>query len=216
MGCRSSKVDADGHHHHGAGYTFKGDRRRVESYEVKGTDVTMIGNKSFSGCDILKSVTFSPDISIVGDKGFQGCTSLTEIVVLPEQLVTIGYEAFSECASLKDITNILGFNLKSIEGCAFFRCTSLVALNIPPNVEKIRKYAFKGCIKIEDVTIPPTVTNIDPEAFSGCDTALKIAKAEGFDNVEEWGRDNWLADNDGGRGSFLSEETSARSSTVSL
>jgi len=75
---------------------------------------------------------------IISD-GFKDLTSL-QTVILPENIITVGYGAFNNCTSLKNIN--LSSNLQRIEPYAFCRCASLTNINIPANVSFIGAYAF--------------------------------------------------------------------------
>lgn len=62
-------------------------------------------------------------------------------MTLPQSLTSIGYDAFYDCYSLKEIV-------------------------IPDGTTSIGRYAFSYCKDLEKVTIPASVTSIDSYAFS--------------------------------------------------
>ena len=74
--------------------------------------------------------------------------------------------------SLKYI--VIPDSAKTIEGGAFFNCTSLKAITIPPSVTQIGDEAFSGCSSLKENTIPSTVTRIGQEVFAGCSSLKEI------------------------------------------
>ena len=64
--------------------------------------VTIIGNRSFYGCDNLRSVTFPDSVTSVGDNAFQWCENLTNIAI-PNSVANIGFAAFNNCTGITAI-----------------------------------------------------------------------------------------------------------------
>lgn len=64
--------------------------------------------------------------------------------VVPDSVVTIGYEAFSWCDSIQSIVFGANSNLKNIEGRAFAGCTSLANVSLPDSLVMIENQAFAG------------------------------------------------------------------------
>ena len=57
--------------------------------------------------------------------------------------------------------------VKSIEGNAFYRCTSLKEVIIPDTVSTIGDGAFFGCTSLASITIPASIEKIGKDAFGG-------------------------------------------------
>lgn len=66
--------------------------------------VIIIGEKAFSGCTNLETVSFGQNskLQTIGDGAFAGCTSLKEIEI-PASITVLYLSAFSECDNLKTI-----------------------------------------------------------------------------------------------------------------
>ncbi len=78
--------------------------------------------------------------------------TLTDLVIPSEidgkAVTTIGYEAFSDCTSLKSVT--ISESVKSIYRYAFSNCTSLKSVTIPESVKSIGADAFGYFYNEED------------------------------------------------------------------
>lgn len=78
---------------------------------------------------------------------------------MPDSITRIGYQAFSGCSSLNDIT--LSNNLKEIAGRAFDCCASLTNLELPQSLERIGSACFTDCTNLKELTIPENVNEIE-------------------------------------------------------
>ena len=150
--------------------------------------VTSIGDRAFSGCTSLTSVTIGNNVTSIGIYAFVG-TSLTTPVynahcfaylptsfkgayVIPEGIKQIAGGAFSDCSSLTSIT--IPNSVTSIGNSAFERCSSLTSIVIPNNVTSIGDYAFYLCSSLTSVTIGNSVTSIGDAAFYYCTSLTSI------------------------------------------
>lgn len=66
--------------------------------------VTSIGNRAFTGCDVLTSVTLPESgLETIGEKAFMGCEKLSSITI-PKSVTTIKEQAFFSCYALGGVT----------------------------------------------------------------------------------------------------------------
>ena len=105
-------------------------------------------------------------VSSIGERAFSSCSSLTSITI-PKSVKSIGYEAFADCTKLKSVTIQNG--VTSIGTRAFKGCESLTSVTIPKSVTSVGHNAFVDCPMLTSVTIPKSVTKIGEYAF-GYDT----------------------------------------------
>ena len=110
---------------------------------------------------------------------------------LPESIVIIGTDAFSNCTSLI-IDDLYLPNLTTLGG-AFFNCDvrkisnlgsitnvtgfqnniNLKSVVLPETITTIYSWAFGNCTSLTTINLPKTITTIEGQAFSNC-TSLVI------------------------------------------
>lgn len=125
-----------------------GDKRGLTEYEVPASyaaeeggellPVTEIGDKAFSDCYRLSSVTLPDTVTKIGVNAFLGC-AFSQFTI-PESVKEIGYAAFGLCDALKEIT-------------------------IPESVETLEKCAFSNCAGLEKAVVRATITVLDYKVF---------------------------------------------------
>ena len=84
----------------------------------------------------------------------------------------IGNSAFFWCSSLTSIT--IPPSVTSIGNSAFRECSNLASIAIPPSVTSIGNSAFRKCSNLASIAIPPSVINIGSGVFSGCKSLTSI------------------------------------------
>ena len=126
LGCKNSVIPADG-------------------------SVTTIGERAFSYCGSLTSVTIPDSVTAIGEYAFSDCYSLTSITI-PNSVTSIGSYAFYNCRNLMSVTFGENSQLTSIGYKAFDECSSLTTITIPDSVTAIGYYAFRGCSSLTSVT----------------------------------------------------------------
>ncbi len=131
-----------------------------------------MGSGAFCGSGLTEAV-LHPDLDQVPSAVFCGCVNL-EKVVLPENLISIGDDAFGKIEEYDEYYNLISK-----------ACTSLRHIELPESLEYIGSEAFNGSAiegdLIDDtgvkvLEIPARVQNIGYDAFSECNNicAVKI------------------------------------------
>jgi len=142
-----------------------------ETKDVVIVGYSTIGDKAFSGCSSLKSITITEGATSIGERAFWECSSLMSITI-PAGVTSIGNTAFYNCSSLRNVTfpdsvTSLGYGL-------FYGCIGLEDTNIPKGVKAIDYSTFQDCSSLETITIPNGVTSIGNSAFNGCSSLKSI------------------------------------------
>lgn len=159
-----------------------------EGVEIIGKEAFSCSPNNFYANQALTSMELPESIKEVGEAAFKNCTNL-ETINLPDELNTIGSEAFSntavksidfpaslhfmgtsafsECTSLETVA--INQELTSIPARTFYNCTSLTSVNLPDTVTSIGDEAFSGCSGLETLTVGEFVNSVGGAAFYGCE-----------------------------------------------
>ena len=132
---------------------YSGNVTIPETVTHNGTEyrVTAIGERAFSYCRGLTSVTIPNSVTSIGYEAFYNCSCLTSVTI-PESVTAIGDEAFSRCTGLTSVT--IPNSVTTIGELAFFGCSGLTSVTIPESVTSIGNGAFRGCTGLTSITIP--------------------------------------------------------------
>ena len=151
------------------------------------SSVTSIGERAFSGCSGLTSVTIPNSVTSIGYRAFSGCSGLTSVTI-PNSVTSIGNGAFSDCSGLTSIN--IPNSVTSIGEWTFSDCSGLTSITIPNSVTTIGERTFYGCSGLTSITIPNSVTSIGSEAFSDCSGLTSINISNSVTTIGErtfWG-----------------------------
>ena len=114
--------------------------------------------------------TYAPggDMSVI--------SSTVETVVLPETLISIGFDSFGSSTSLLSVEFKYCTNLMEIGGHAFQSCQNLTNINLSNCIKltSIGDHAFSYCSSLTSVTIPDSVESIGSHAFSNCSSLTSV------------------------------------------
>ena len=116
----------------------------------------------------------------IGEKAFTDCSRLTSLT-LPVGITSIGYDAFAYCSGLTSLT--LPAGITSIGEYAFYGCSGLTSLNLPAGITSIDKYAFSGCSGLTSLTLPDGITSIGSRAFYGCSGLTSLTLPAGITSI---------------------------------
>ena len=135
-----------------------------------GSNVTSIGSSAFYNCSNLTNVkVLVTDLSAFCNNKVIGLISSyigkpvtlidkdgNEIkeYVIPEDVTSIGEEAFYYCSGLTSIT--IPNSVTSIGRSAFYNCSGLTSVTISSNVTSIGSSAFNNCSNLTNAKVPVT------------------------------------------------------------
>lgn len=149
-----------------------------------------IGEKAFSGCSGLTSISIPNSVVSIGDGTFSGCNKIANVTIEErENSLTLGSNGanpfFSDCPL--DTVYIGGkiiYNSSSSYGYSpFYKNTSLQTLIVGDKEDEIYANEFYGCTNLKNVQIGDGVKSIGDWAFSGCSNLDYFAFGTGLQSI---------------------------------
>ena len=125
-------------------------------------------------------IVFDGDIVTIGVEAFLDCANL-EGIKIPNSVIEIGGDTFRNCSNLKSIT--IPDSVTSIGSSAFNRCSGLTSIIIPKGLTRIDFATFSSCGNLTNVVIPEGVTEIGSVAFAGCISLTSITMPDSVVDV---------------------------------
>ena len=152
--------------------------------KIEGKPVTSIGDRAFSGCSSLTSITIPDSVTSIGSSVFRWCDKLNQINV---DTANAKFSSVNGVLFNKDKTELIRYpagktdasyaipnSVTSIDWSAFYGCDSLVSITIPNSVTSIGWYTFSDCSSLTSITIPDSVTSIGWYTFSDCSSLTSV------------------------------------------
>lgn len=131
--------------------------------------LSYIGDYAFAGCTMLKSIELPAALEETGDYVFAESGLNTVIFAKGSKLERLSDYAFSNCASLSEVSFSGNSALEEIGAYAFCGCLSLTYFNNSDGVlHTIGDHAFDGCSSIKTFYVnEDTLTYIGNNALDG-------------------------------------------------
>ena len=104
-------------------------------------------------------------------------------VIIPDGVVTIGYEAFYQNKDIEKV--VIPDSVKIISQSAFSFCENLREVKLPQSLYFIGDGAFGYCKSLERISIPDSVTYIGSHAFMDCESLINIKLPSGLERLED-------------------------------
>ena len=119
------------------------------------------------GC---KNTIIPNDVTTIGYNAFFGCTGLTTLTI-PNSITTIDIAAFCGCTGLTSVT--IPNSITTINYSAFSDCSSLASISIPKSVTNLYDCSFSGCIGLTSITVESDNTKYDSR--DGCNAIIETS-----------------------------------------
>lgn len=110
--------------------------------------------------------TVPSTVKKIGAWAFRGAKGYLSSVIIPDNVIEIGANAFFELKGLSYVS--IGNGVTHIREGAFNYCENLSSVSLGEHVECIEKWAFSDCRNLQKITIPNSVIEIGANAFSSC------------------------------------------------
>lgn len=146
--------------------SFKGNEV-IKSVALPGT-IYKIENSAFEGCSNLGNVIFGDNTKWIANRAFADCPMISEIQ-LPANVKILGSEAFTG-TGIKSITipnSLVETHYDYISGNGPFGDSGLNSVVFEAGIDRISRGMFAGAEGLATIDIPDTVTLIDCYAFAG-------------------------------------------------
>lgn len=166
--------------------------------------VDSIGIDVFNTFQDFQKITFPSTLKVVMRGAFTYCSSMENANDLPEGLLAVGSNAFSNCRKLNvslpstlQQLSMTSFNnnwsMKKIhipggvkitgQQC-FSDARSCTELIIDEGVETISDFCFQQCSALKEIVIPNTVTSVGSYAFSNCQNVKYLEIGEKVSTID--------------------------------
>lgn len=134
------------------------------SYEmgVSGNEAVLKKVKGSSPVASIPATYEGKPVTRILDGAFKDKTKITKVVV-PENVVSIGVDAFLGCTNIEEIS--LPSSLRHIGRRAFVGLRYIKNINIPEGVETIGDTAFSNCVNLENISFPSTLKDLGSNLF---------------------------------------------------
>ena len=147
-----------------------------------GLPVTAIGKNAFLQRTHIEEVVLPSEIVEIGYGAFDACSGLTAIN-FPKRLRTIGDYAFYECTALKEAQ--LPVSLRTLGCAAFFSCTALERAFLPKSAV-LDAGVFYACTSLSEVTLEEGFDGLVVKTFEGCTSLCAIELPESLTRIDAY------------------------------
>ena len=178
------------------GVTNVGNRAFTFCYDLESVSmadsVTEIGYYSFGNCKLLSEISLSNSLQKIGGSAFLNNRKLNNVVI-PASVTSIGEDVFKSCESMTNISvDSANTVYDSRDNCnAIIKTESNTLIYgfpgtvIPNSVRTIGEKAFYYIDSITSVTIPDGVTTIEEDAFLGCYNLKTVSLPDSVSSIED-------------------------------
>ena len=142
--------------------------------DVEGYIITALGYCKSAKLSVPETHDGKPVLAI-GDRVFKGQSDIT-YVFIPKTVVSVGDEAFRDCAKLETVAFAAGSACTAIGNNAFCDCPALKKFEVPQGVTRLSNGLFSGDAVLEDLLLHDGITAVGVETFEGCVSLLTTKK----------------------------------------
>lgn len=147
------------------------------SYVQFNSELEHVEQEAFGYCNKLKNVILNSKLISIDSSEFNNCSQLASICISDTN------EYYTETEGVlynKDMSVLIrcpeGYradiviipdSVTTIESWAFYKCTKLIDVILPRNIEFVRANAFKDCCNIKSISVFDSIKEFDISALDG-------------------------------------------------
>ena len=132
--------------------------------------LTQLGAGVFDTIETLTELTIGTGLQEIPTNTFY--KSNIERLVIPDNVITIGANAFFENFNLKEI--VFGENLETIKDSAFEKCLGLTELVFNQKLKTLEPEVFYDCTGLRTVKLSQSLSSVGYSAFSNCRYVFEV------------------------------------------
>lgn len=142
----------------------------MKTLNLRGASCPNIPKNALHSRHNLRSLTLPNNLKTIGSQAFFACDSLEGTLNIPTSTTSIGASCFAQCKKITGLYISSISNLNNIGSYAFEGCESLTGeVSIPSKLLIIRDGVFANCKNLESVALHANIQSIGANAFSGCE-----------------------------------------------
>ena len=165
-------------------------RKEIESLIIP-EKTEILQADAFRNCRNLKEVKLPSTLIDIGSRCFEECSSLCTFTIHPDNPI---YSA-DQNMLLKNCGRLLvcapgargHFTVKDsvriIEDLAFSRCSDLLEIQLPDQLQYIGAGAFARCSQLKEIRIPGSCRDVADHCFEACSSLEHVILSEGIQNL---------------------------------
>ena len=138
---------------------------------------------AFCNAPALELVVVADNVETIGSDAFANCPDLKS-VLLPESLKFIGDNAFENDGQLVDL--LLPAGVTRLGERAFYGCASLEEMSVPDEVKVLPAYLFANSSALRRIVLPDRLEDMGTSTFSGCTSLKDINIPSGIRELPEY------------------------------
>ncbi len=154
-----------------------------------------LGSYVFDGCDALTEIRVAKDNAAYCDiDGVLFDYEKTTLIKYPGGKTDAAYVVPDGVAMLEGWSFVGTTALKQIDlndviaigEDAFYFCTALEQITLPPTLETLEQATFAYCSSLSEIAIPETVTEIGAYCFASCDALKSLSIPSAVEKIGEY------------------------------
>ncbi len=116
-------------------------------------------------------ITLPEGLMVIGENAFTECSKLSDAAI-PSTVTDIGTNAFAYCKGLTSVT--VPGSVANMGETIFFECTGLRSAVIRNGVTTLSRGCFLNCSGLTTVTLPAGLQVLGEQAFGGCSGLVSV------------------------------------------